>query len=166
MSVLGTNDPSSSQYDFIGDLANIESDVEKTYDDEVGFLKSGSNVFRILGATAGVVAASVYNGNQDIKTLAYQGGIMALSSIVSIHLGQMLQYKQYVEANQQEHVIVPASMGLYYLISNRSLNLSEVNNSLMFQTLMGGAGSLGAEYFFNNQKPKSSSKTKSKSKSS
>jgi hypothetical protein len=155
MSTLGTIDNSdlSNNYDIATDLYNLEQAGDKTVTDELNSLSQPSNLFRILGAMAGVSAVQIYNGEKNIKNLAFSAGLMGVSSIVGLQLAKALHYKGYLIQHQEEHIILPSSLGIYYLMANRSLNLSRINNNVALEALAGGIGSFSADYYFNNQKP-------------
>jgi len=157
MSTLGTIPDSattSDSYDLSSDLINWEQDTDKVVSDELNTLSKPSNLYRILGSIAGVSALQVYNGERNIQNLAFTSGLMGVSSIVAIQLSKLLSYKGYVDENREEHIILPASMGLYYLMANRSLNLTQLNNAIGLQAIAGGIGSVSTEYLLNTQKPK------------
>lgn len=146
---LGTFNPQSMP-SISDDAYNVEQDSDKLLSDEINFMKQPSNLFRVLGSMAGVMAVSAYNGQTDIRQLGIVGGLMGLSSVASIQLSQVLTYKGYASENKEEHIIIPMSMAMFYLISNRSISR---NDSVALQALAGGAGSLAMDSFWNTQKP-------------
>lgn len=156
MSSLGNVKPSQipSGGSVGSDLYNIEQAIDKTFQDESSVLSKSSNALRILGSMAGVSALMLFNGVDDIRQLGYSAGLMGLSSVAGLQIANVLSYKGYVNSNQEEHVVLPASMALYYVLANRSLNLSNINNMVALQAVAGGASSFAVESYFNTGKPK------------
>jgi hypothetical protein len=149
------SDLSTEQQNMLtSDFSKLLGDVENIYGDEVKYVGSDSNLYRILGSMAGVSLVSMYNGNNNVKSLAIRSGIFGLATLISIHLSNALQYKNYVAENREEQIILPASGILYYLSMSRNLQFPNRMNNTVMEVIGGLAGSFSSEYFFNNQKPK------------
>lgn len=150
------SDNSGILADFENLFGEITTDTGNIANDEVSFLKQQSNIYRIIASMLGVSAISLYAGSRDVYKIGTKAGIMGLSTIVSIHLAQALESKDYVDINKSEHVILPMSAVIYYLAMSRSLRIPALQNRFLMEAVTGaGAGFVAENYLNTTKKPKS-----------
>ena len=165
---LGKHKPNQNQDDDSDDssvylnLGLIDIDISKEAQQSYSWVQKPQNYYRVLAGCGAIFGVSFYNGENNVSSLVMKWAIFVLSDIVSMMFCDSLIARNYVTENQEKHIRLPTTALLYYLVTNRSLDIYNINNSAGEEAILSSIGSYFVGYALETSSPQPKSKTKSK----
>ena len=165
---LGKHKPNQNQDDSDDssvylNLGLIDIDISKEAQQSYSWVQKPQNYYRVLAGCGAIFGISFYNGENNISSLVMKWAIFVLSDIVSMMFCDSLVARNYVAENQEEHIRLPTTAFLYYLVTNRSLDIYNINNSAGEEAILSAISSYAVGYALLTESPQTkSSNTKSK----